>query len=173
MPTESPKMCRKARKGFGIMGKTTRRKYDPKFKMRVALEVYKGEKTLSQVASENGIAPSLAAEWRDQLLDEGATDVFGKTKQAREEGQGGSRCKGARRAAEDDRPAHRRARLPPAVLRRVRLRPGRGAGRPRVSMPASPARGPRSSWAYLEAPPTTSAGRRRRPPRRTSASWQR
>ena len=79
-------MCRKARKGFGIMGKgkTTRRKYDPKFKMRVALEVYKGEKTLSQVASENGIAPSLAAEWRDQLLDEGATDVFGKTKQERE-----------------------------------------------------------------------------------------
>ena len=84
MPTESPKMCRKARKGFGIMGKTTRRKYDPKFKMRVALEVYKGEKTLSQVASENGIAPSLAAEWRDQLLDEGAADVFGKTKQERE-----------------------------------------------------------------------------------------
>ena len=77
-------MCRKARKGFGIMGKTTRRKYDPKFKMRVALEVYKGEKPLSQVASENGIAPSLAAEWRDQLLDEGATDVFGKTKQERE-----------------------------------------------------------------------------------------
>jgi transposase len=77
-------MCRKARKGFGIMGKTTRRKYDPKFKMRVALEVYKGEKTLSQVASENGIAPSLAAEWRDQLLDEGAADVFGKTKQERE-----------------------------------------------------------------------------------------
>jgi transposase len=84
MPTESPRMCRKARKGFGIMGKTTRRKYDPKFKMRVALEVYKGEKTLSQVASENGIAPSLAAEWRDQLLDEGAADVFGKTKQERE-----------------------------------------------------------------------------------------
>lgn len=36
------------------------------------------------MASENGIAPSLAAEWRDQLLDEGATDVFGKTKQERE-----------------------------------------------------------------------------------------
>ena len=38
------------------MSKTTRRKYDLKFKMRVALEVYKGEKALSQVASENGIA---------------------------------------------------------------------------------------------------------------------
>ena len=87
-------MCRKARKGFGIMGKTTRRKYDPKFKMRVALEVYKGEKTLSQVASENGIAPSLAAEWRDQLLDEGAADVFGKTQRERE---GKAREEAARR----------------------------------------------------------------------------
>lgn len=52
--------------------------------MRVALEVYKGEKTLSQVASENGIAPSLAAEWRDQLVESGAEDVFGKTRQERE-----------------------------------------------------------------------------------------
>ena len=66
------------------MSRTTRRRYDPQFKMRVALEVYRGEKTLSQVASENGIAPSLAAEWRDQLLSEGAADVFGKTKQDRE-----------------------------------------------------------------------------------------
>lgn len=52
--------------------------------MRVALEVYKGKKVLSQVASENGVAPSLAAEWRDQLLDEGAADVFGKAQRARE-----------------------------------------------------------------------------------------
>ncbi|MGI6755221.1 MAG: transposase [Coriobacteriaceae bacterium] len=66
------------------MSKTTRRKYDPKFKMRVALEVYKGEKTLSQVASENGVAPSVAAQWRDQLLEEGAADVFGKTQKERE-----------------------------------------------------------------------------------------
>jgi hypothetical protein len=32
-----------------------------RFKMRLALEVYKEDKTLSQVASENGVAPSLAA----------------------------------------------------------------------------------------------------------------
>ena len=48
------------------MSKTTRRQYPPKFKMRVALEVIKGDKTLSQVASENNIQPSLAALWRDQ-----------------------------------------------------------------------------------------------------------
>lgn len=66
------------------MSKTTRRRYSPQFKMRVALEVIKGDKTLSQVASENNIQPSVAAQWRDQLLDEGAEDVFGKTKQEAE-----------------------------------------------------------------------------------------
>ena len=63
------------------MSKTTRRHYPSKFKMRVALEVIKGDKTLSQVASENNIQPSVAAQWGDQLLEEGAEDVFGKTRQ--------------------------------------------------------------------------------------------
>jgi transposase-like protein len=65
------------------MSKTTRKVYDPKFKMRVALEVLQGEKTLSEVASENGIAPSLACEWRDQLMEDPGS-VFAKTKQTRE-----------------------------------------------------------------------------------------
>lgn len=63
------------------MSKTTRRQYSAKFKMRVALEVIKGDKTLSQVASESNVQPSVAAQWRDQLLEEGAEDVFGKTRQ--------------------------------------------------------------------------------------------
>lgn len=66
------------------MNKTTRKRYGPKFKMRVALDVVRDNKTLSQVTSESGAAPSLAAEWRDQLLGEGARDVFGKTQQERE-----------------------------------------------------------------------------------------
>ncbi|SDC68868.1 transposase [Parafannyhessea umbonata] len=66
------------------MSKTTGRQYPPKFKMRVALEVIKGDKTLSQVASENNIQPSLASLWRDQLLNEGAEDVFGKSKKESE-----------------------------------------------------------------------------------------
>jgi transposase len=63
------------------MSKTTRRHYPPKFKMRVALEVIKGDKTLFQVATENNIKPSVAAQWRDQLSEEGAEGVFGKTRQ--------------------------------------------------------------------------------------------
>lgn len=40
----------------------------------------KGGKTLSQAASENNIQPSVAAQWRVQLSEEGAEDVFGKTR---------------------------------------------------------------------------------------------
>lgn len=65
------------------MSKTTRKTYPPRFKMAVAIDVTRGEKTLSQVAAEHGVGPSLAAEWRDGLLD-GADDVFGKTQQERE-----------------------------------------------------------------------------------------
>ncbi len=58
------------------MSKTTKRKYEPAFKMAVALEAIRGEKTLSQVASEHGVAPSLACARRDQL-EQSAGDVFG------------------------------------------------------------------------------------------------
>lgn len=64
------------------MSKTTRKTYTPKFKMAVAIEVVRGEKTLSQVASEHGVSPPLAADWRDELLGS-ADEVFGKTQQAR------------------------------------------------------------------------------------------
>ena len=65
------------------MSKTTRKTYPPKFKMAAAVDVVTGEKTLSQVAAEHGAGPSLAAEWRDELLD-GVDDVFGRTQQERE-----------------------------------------------------------------------------------------
>lgn len=65
------------------MSKTTRKTYSAKFKMAVALDVVRGEKTLSQVASEHGVSPSLASEWRDELLGS-ADEVFGKRKQDRE-----------------------------------------------------------------------------------------
>ena len=65
------------------MSKTTKKTYTPEFKMAVALDVVRGEKTLSQVASEHGVAPSLACEWRDRLVAS-AGDVFGKSKAERE-----------------------------------------------------------------------------------------
>ena len=65
------------------MSKTTKRSYTPEFKMAVALEAIKGDKTVSQVASEHGVAPSLVCDWRDRL-EHSAGDVFGGTQQERE-----------------------------------------------------------------------------------------
>ena len=65
------------------MSKTTKKAYTPEFNMAVVLEVVRDEKTLTQVANEHGVAPSLACAWRDQL-EPSAGDVFGKTRQDRD-----------------------------------------------------------------------------------------
>ena len=65
------------------MPKTARKTYPPKSEMAVAIDVVRGERTLSQVAAEHGAGPSLAAEWRDELPG-GADDVSGKSQQERE-----------------------------------------------------------------------------------------
>ena len=116
------------------MSKTTRKTYGAGFKMAVAMEAAKEQETLSQVAAKHGVSPSLAAAWRDELLA-GADSIFGRTKGgAREEGAGGGRAEKVRRSPEDDRAAHRRARLPPEVLRQERIRP-QGVRPPRATSP--------------------------------------
>ena len=49
------------------MGK--RKNYSPEFKARVAIEAIKGEKTISQIASEFGIHPILVTKWKKQFLE--------------------------------------------------------------------------------------------------------
>jgi len=46
----------------------TRRTHDATFKAKVALEVVKGEKTLSQLAGEYGVHPNQIGQWRKILL---------------------------------------------------------------------------------------------------------
>lgn len=65
------------------MSKTTRKTYSAQFKLRVAVEVMAEHETLSQVAAKYGIAPSLAAKWRDELIS-GASNVYNKTRVSRE-----------------------------------------------------------------------------------------
>ena len=60
------------------VSKTTKKSYTPEFKMAVALEAIRGEKTLSQVASEHGVSPSLACEWRDQLVGSAGDEALRK-----------------------------------------------------------------------------------------------
>jgi len=48
-----------------------RKRYGADFKFRVALEAAKGQKTLSELASEHGVHPSQISIWKRQLLDGG------------------------------------------------------------------------------------------------------
>lgn len=52
-----------------------RRHHTAQFKFRVALEAASESKTISQLASEYAVHPTLVRNWKKQLLSEGA-DVF-------------------------------------------------------------------------------------------------
>ena len=62
--------------------KAKRRRHDPEFKARVALEALKGIKPIQQIAKDFDIHPVQVSEWK-KLMSEGATRVF-------ESGQGRS-----------------------------------------------------------------------------------
>jgi len=65
------------------MSKKSRKHYDGKFKTKVALESIKGEKTLSQIASEFKIFPKYITKWK-QMLIENAPKLFETEKSNRE-----------------------------------------------------------------------------------------
>jgi transposase len=46
-----------------------RRKYSPELKAQVAIEAIKGEKTISQIASEFNVHPMLVNRWKKQFLE--------------------------------------------------------------------------------------------------------
>jgi transposase-like protein len=48
---------------------STRKKYDPRLKPKIVLELLKEEKTVSQLASEHGIHHSVLIRWRDQAVN--------------------------------------------------------------------------------------------------------
>src|SRR6218665_2987765 len=56
--------------------KGKRRRHDPEFKARVALEALKGVKTIQQIAKEFDIHPVQVSEWK-KTMAEGASSVFG------------------------------------------------------------------------------------------------
>jgi putative transposase len=61
-----------------------RRQYDAQYKFRVALEAAKGNKTVSELASETGIHPTQIGAWKRQLLENGA-DVFSRNGSAQKQ----------------------------------------------------------------------------------------
>ena len=46
-----------------------RKQYDSQFKTKVALEAFKNQKTLAQIASEYGIHPNQVGQWKKQLIE--------------------------------------------------------------------------------------------------------
>jgi transposase-like protein len=51
------------------------RSHTPDFKLKVALEAAKNEKTVNQIASEYAVSPTQVVEWKKQLFSEG-TNIF-------------------------------------------------------------------------------------------------
>ena len=49
---------------------TTRKQYSPKFKAKVAVEAIRGERTLSQLASQYRVHPTQIGQWRKTALEQ-------------------------------------------------------------------------------------------------------
>lgn len=56
-----------------------RKTYDDNFKARVALEAIKGERTLSEIASQFEVHPNQITKWKKQLL-ENVSSIFSRKK---------------------------------------------------------------------------------------------
>jgi len=57
------------------MTRRPRRNHSPAFKAKVALAALKGDRTMSELATQFDLHPNQIKQWKDQLLD-GVSDVF-------------------------------------------------------------------------------------------------
>jgi transposase-like protein len=58
-----------------------RRKHSPEFKLKAVMEVLKGEKTATQLASELGVHPLVLSQWKKHFLEVGV-QIFEKPRKA-------------------------------------------------------------------------------------------
>ncbi len=61
-----------------------RKNYSASFKAKVALEMLKKEKTLSQLSSEQGVHANQINQWRKRLLEE-APEIFSRKRKKKEQ----------------------------------------------------------------------------------------
>jgi transposase-like protein len=62
-----------------------RRNFSADFKAKVALAALKGDKTVSELASQYQVHPYQISHWKQQLVEQAST-VFGKTESASNDG---------------------------------------------------------------------------------------
>jgi transposase-like protein len=60
--------------------KAKRRRHEPEFKARVALEALKGIQSIQQIAKDFDIHPVQVSDWKKAMI-EGATGVFGPSRE--------------------------------------------------------------------------------------------
>jgi transposase-like protein len=65
---------------------TMRKTHDAHFKAKVALEAVKGEKTITEIATEFSVHPNQIRQWRTQLLER-IPDMFSQRKAPHEKSQ--------------------------------------------------------------------------------------
>ena len=63
------------------MGKTTRRKFTPEFKAKVALEALKESSTMGDLAKQYEVSPEMISRWKKELQSN-ACAAFGAKSQA-------------------------------------------------------------------------------------------
>ena len=61
-----------------------RKRYTPAFKAQVVLELLKEEKTINQLAAEQGVHPTQLRDWKKQVLD-GLPNLFEASPEAAQE----------------------------------------------------------------------------------------
>jgi len=54
-----------------------RKKHEPALKARVALEAFKGEKTLAELSSEYGVHATQITQWKRELIER-STELFSR-----------------------------------------------------------------------------------------------
>jgi len=66
--------------------KESRRKHNPAFKAKVALEALKGEETTAELANRFEVHPSQVRKWKREVV-EGAAGIFGDDNAQKKDGQ--------------------------------------------------------------------------------------
>ena len=64
-----------------------RKRHDASFKARVALEAVKGEKPISQLASEYSVHPNQIGQWKKRLLEDLPSIFSGNRKKEEKDGE--------------------------------------------------------------------------------------